>query len=115
MSSVPIAAQLPSAMYTPLVILIVVYAAFNIMAGRARGKENRAQAERFSTWAFAVALVAGLYVLVLLIAAAVSYPNRIYDMLIILVVVGVFFAALLYAFLLIAELIPRSLRRGDDR
>jgi hypothetical protein len=44
-----------------------------------------------------------------------SYPSRIYDMLIILVVVGVFFALLLFVFFLLAEIVPSALRRGRER
>jgi hypothetical protein len=115
MSSLPIAANLPSAMFTPLVILIVVYAALAILAGRARGKEDHAKADRLATSAFGVVLLSAVYVVVLLIAAAVGYPSRVYDMLIILAVIGVFFALLLFVFFLLGELIPNSLRRGEDR
>jgi hypothetical protein len=115
MSSLPIAANLPSAMFTPLVILIVVYAALAILAGRARGKEDNAGADRFATWGFGVVLLSAVYVVVLLVSAAVGYPSRVYDMLIILFVIGVFFALLLFVFFLLAELIPSALRRGDDR
>jgi hypothetical protein len=60
-------------------------------------------------------LVSAAYVLVLLISAVVSYPDRVYDMLIILVVVGMFFALLLFLFFAIAEILPRALRRGRGR
>jgi NADH:ubiquinone oxidoreductase subunit 6 (subunit J) len=111
----PIAANLPSAMYTPLVVLIVAYAVLGIMAGRARSNEQRAQAERYSTIAFGLVLVAALYTVVLLIASIFSYPSRFYDMVIILFVVGAFFVLLLFVFFLLAEEIPRRLRRGGDR
>ena len=111
----PIAANLPSAMYTPLVVLIVAYAVLGIMAGRARSNEQRAEAERYSTIAFGLVLVAALYSVVLLIASIVSYPSRFYDMVIILFVVVAFFVLLLFVFFLLAEEIPRRLRRGGDR
>jgi hypothetical protein len=115
MSMLPIAANLPSAMFTPLVVVLVGYAVLNILAGRARANEDRASADRYSTIAFALVLVSAAYVIVLLLAAVFSYPSRVYDMLIILVVVGVFFAVLLFLFFVISEILPSALRRGRER
>jgi Na+/H+ antiporter NhaC len=113
----PIAAEnLPSSMYTPLVVLLVAYAALTLLASRAHGKEDRDRADRFETIAFAVLLVSALYTIVLVISAVFAYPSRSTDMVITIVVICAFFAALLFVFFLIAELIPRSLRRGrSDR
>jgi hypothetical protein len=112
----PIAAEnLPSAIYTPLVVLIVGYGLFSILSGRALGHEDRAAAERNATIAFGLVLVAAVYVVVLLITALIQYPNRMGDMLIILVVIGVFFAVLLFVLLLLTEVLPRTLRRGRER
>jgi len=102
-------------MFTPLVVVLVGYAVLSIMAGRAQANEDRASAERYSTIGFALVLVSAGYVLVLLISAVVSYPSRVYDMLIILVVVGLFFALLLFLFFAIAEIVPRAFRRGRER
>jgi threonine/homoserine/homoserine lactone efflux protein len=115
MSTLPIAANLPSGMFTPLVVLLAGYAVASVMAGMARTRENRPRAEKLSTIAFGLVLVAAAYVAVLLIASVVSYPNRIYDMLVILLVVGAFFALLLFLFFGISELLPRVFRRGRDR
>jgi hypothetical protein len=114
-STLPIAANMPSAAYTPLVVLVVGYAVLSIMSARARSHDDRATADRYSTLAFALVVVSAVYVVVLLIATVVSYPSRVYDMLLILIVVGVFFALLLFVFFAIAEIIPRALRRGRDR
>ena len=103
----PIAAEnMPSAMYTPLVVLLVAYALLSILANRARGHEDRAQA---------VVLVSAAYVVVLLIATVFSYPSRVYDMLIILFDIVAFFLLLLFIFFLLAELIPGALRRSRGR
>ena len=112
----PIAAEnLPSAMYTPLVLLIVGYALFSIMSGRALGHEDRAAADRYATIAFALVLVAAAYVVVLLITAVFQYPNRMSDMVTILLVIGVFFALLLFLLLLLTEVLPGALRRSRGR
>ena len=114
MSMLPIA-QLPSAMYTPVVLLLIAYAVLSVLAGRARTNDDRPRAERFSNWAFLVVLVFAAYAVVLLLASVFSYPSRFYDMVLIIVVIIAFFALLLFAFFLLAEIIPRALRRGGDR
>jgi hypothetical protein len=112
----PIAAEnLPSSLYTPLVILLLVYAALILLAGRWRSNENTERAESFDTYAFIVLLIAAAYTVVLVISAVFSYPSRSTDMVTILLVVGVFFGLLLFVFFLIAEWIPRRLSRGEER
>ena len=108
-------AQLPSAMYTPVVLLLIAYAVLSVLANRARSNDDPPAAERFSNWAFLLVLVFAVYTVVILIAAVVGYPSRTWDMVLIIFVIAVFFALLLFAFFLIAEVIPRALRRGGDR
>jgi cell division protein FtsW (lipid II flippase) len=108
-------AQLPSAMYTPVVILIIGYAVLSILSNRARSHDDRTQAERFSNWAFLVVLVFAAYTVVILIAAVFGYPSRTWDMVLIIFVIAAFFTLLLFAFFLLAEVIPRAFRRGGDR
>ena len=109
------ATNLPSGLYTPLVVVLAIYVVLVLIAGRARGKEDTAQAERFDTFAFAVLLVAALYTIVLVISAAFSYPSRSTDMVTILVVICGFFALLLFAFFVIVEWIPGRLSRREER
>jgi small neutral amino acid transporter SnatA (MarC family) len=109
----PIAAEnLPSSLYTPLVIVLVVYVALVLYANRSRAVENTERAERFDTYAFLVLLIAAVYTIVLVISAVFAYPSRSTDMVTIVVVIAAFFALLLFAFFLIAEWIPRKLGRG---
>jgi cell division protein FtsW (lipid II flippase) len=110
-----IADQLPSAMYSPVILLVIAYALLSILGNRARANENRERAERFTDWAFLVVLVFAAYAVVLLLAAVFSYPSRFYDMLLIIFVIAVFFALLLFVFFVIAEIIPSALRRGRER
>ena len=109
--TLPIAAEnMPSAMFTPLVVLIVIYVLLSILANRARGQEERAKAERYANFAFGVVLVSAA-----LIATVFSYPSRFYDMLVILFDIIVFFGLLLFVFFLLSDLLPRTLRRSRDR
>ena len=114
MSMLPIA-QLPSALYTPVLLLVIAYAVLSILANRARSNDDRAGTDRFTNWAFLVVLVFAVYAVVLLIASVVSYPSRFYDMVLIIFVITVFFALLLAVFFVIAELLPHALRRSRDR
>jgi 4-amino-4-deoxy-L-arabinose transferase-like glycosyltransferase len=106
------AENLPSSMYTPLVVLLAAYAVLAILAGRARSNDDRAQADRWANIGFAVVLVTAVYALVLLITGIFSYPSRSSDMITIIIVIGVFFALLLFVFFVISELLPHALRRG---
>jgi Ca2+/H+ antiporter len=106
------AENLPSSMYTPLVVLLAAYAVLNILAGRASSNEDRAQADRWANIGFAVVLVAAAYAVVLVITGIFSYPSRSSDMVTIILVIAAFFALLLFAFFLFAEVIPHALRRG---
>lgn len=115
MTALPIASNLPSVMYAPLVILLAAYAIVAILTARARGHDDRPKTERFGAIGFALVLAAAVWALVLLLSALVSYPNRIYDMLVIVVVIVVFFALLLLVFFALTELLPRALRRRGDR
>jgi hypothetical protein len=103
---------MPFPAFMVLVLLLVAYAVLTLLATRARANEDRAKAERFSTIGFALVLVAAAYAVILLIATAVSYWPRVYDMLIILFMIGVFFAILLFVFFLLAEVLPRAVGRG---
>ncbi len=110
------AENLPSGLYTPLAVLLVVYAVLILLENRARANEDTEGADRWAMWAFGVLMVAALYTIVLVIAAVFNYPSRSTDMVTIVLVVCGFFALLLFAFFLIAELLPAALRRGrSDR
>lgn len=109
----PIAAEnLPSSLYTPLVVLLVAYVALILFANRSRAHEHTERADTAATYAFIVLLVAAVYTIVLVISAVFAYPSRSTDMLTIVLVIGAFFALLLFVFFLLAEWIPRSLGRG---
>jgi cytochrome bd-type quinol oxidase subunit 2 len=109
------AENLPSSMYTPLVVLLAVYVVLGLIAARARSHEDTERAERFATFQFAVLLVAALYTIVLVISAVFAYPSRSTDMVTIVLVICAFFAALLLVFFVIAEWLPQRLSRREER
>jgi len=111
----PIAAEnLPSSLYTPLVVLLAIYVALILLASRARAHEDTERTDRWETFAFGVLLIAALYTIVLVISAIFAYPSRSTDMVTIILVICGFFALLLIVFFVLAEWIPQRLRRGSE-
>jgi Na+/melibiose symporter-like transporter len=99
------------ALYAPLIVLALVYAAVNIAAaaaGNSRGPEAR---ERLQDVAFAVGLLAAAYTVVLFIVSIVTLPDLVVDLVRIMLVVGAFFAVLLSVLFAIVELIFGRARR----
>jgi len=110
------AENLPSGLYTPLVVLLVAYVVLILLGNRAGANEDTERADRWATYAFGVLLLAALYTIVLVIAAVFNYPSRSTDMVTIVLVICAFFALLLFVFFLLTELLPATLRRGrSDR
>lgn len=105
--------ELSFSLYMPLIVLGVVYGVLFVIAQVQSGRGNRARSERLLDFGFALALLAAAYVVVLLLISLVSMPDLIYDMIVIVVVVGVFFAVLLFVlFGLFELLVSRRPRRA---
>lgn len=111
MTAFPIASNLPFGMYMPLVILLAGFALVSVLGNVARNRENRPRAEQLADIAFLLVLLGAVYAAVLLVASAVSYPQRFWDMLLITFVVVAFFGALLFVFFFLGESLPRRLSR----
>jgi hypothetical protein len=115
MSGLPIASNLPFGMYMPIALLLAGFALVSVLAGMARNREDTARAERLGDISFLLVVLGAAYAVVLLIASAVSYPSRFYDMILITIVVVGFFALLLFAFFFLGEVLPRGLSRRGRR
>lgn len=113
MSFLPIASNVPFGLYMPIVVLLVGFAVVSVVGNTARGRGDRARAEKLADFAFLLVLVGAAYAVVLLIASAVSYPQRFWDMILITFVMLAFFAILLFVFFFVGEVLPRLLRRGS--
>ncbi len=113
MTFLPIAANLPFGAYMPLVVVLVGFAVVSVVGNAARGRGDRARAEKLADIAFGLVLLGAVYAVVLLIASAVSYPQRFWDMLLITFVILAFFAVLLFVFFFLGEVLPRLGRRGS--
>jgi cytochrome bd-type quinol oxidase subunit 2 len=110
MTSLPIA-QVAFGLYVPILVLLAGYALVSVVAGIARNREENERAERLADISFLLVVLGAAYAVVLLIVSAVSYPSRVYDMILIIFVVVLFFGLLLFLFFVISELVPRTLRR----
>ncbi|HMJ96068.1 MAG TPA: hypothetical protein VK486_09455 [Thermoleophilaceae bacterium] len=115
MTALPIASNLPFGMYMPLVVVLAAFALVSVLGNVARNREDTARAERMVDIAFLLVLLGAVYAVVLLVASAVSYPQRFWDMLLITVVVVGFFAVLLFVFFFLGEVLPRRLGRRGSR
>lgn len=115
MTGLPIAAQLPFAMYMPVVVLLAGFALVSLLAGVARNRDDTGRAERLGDISFLFVVLGAAYAVVLLIASAVSYPSRMYDMILIIFIVVAFFALLLFLFFFVGEVLPGRLRRRGQR
>ena len=80
-------------LYSPLLLALLVYVV-SVHRGldHPLARERRTARSGSSTSAFLVALIAGAWTLVLLVFAILDEPDDIWDMVIIVVIIGVFFA-----------------------
>ena len=102
-------------LYLPLILAAALYGALVIVAGVMASRDNEAGAERVRDSGFVVILLGGVWVIVLLLLAAFSEPDDIWDMVTITLVIVVFFALLLLVLfgisLLIGQLGRTTARR----
>ena len=92
-------------LYSPLLLALLVYVVLFIAASIIRSRGNNDRAERILDIGFLVALIAGAWTMVLLVFAILDEPDDIWDMVVIVVIVGVFFAVLLTVLFGLFELI----------
>ena len=101
-------------LYSPLLLALLLYVVLFITASIMRARENEAGAERMLDIGFLLALVAGAWTAVLLIFAIMDEPDDIWDMVVIVVIIGVFFVVLLSLLFALFEFIFTRGRRGPD-
>jgi len=96
--------SLSFALYLPVMVLALTWAGLNVTGNVVEGRGNVAGAATMRDLGFGAMLLAGLWVVVLVVLVAVQYPIRSSDGLIILAVAFVFFAALVGVLLVLTEL-----------
>ncbi len=110
--------QVASAYFQPL-IFIAIAAAIVFVVGRAvNARGNHEGGEKFTDVAFGLSLLGGAYVVILFILAALDEPDLIYDAFVIILVIAVFFLALLFVLFGVFEVIlggrrPKGARKSD--
>jgi hypothetical protein len=82
-------------LYVPLLLAAAIFAIISIASAIVRSRGNEASAEKLLDLGFVVAVAAGAWTLVLLVLAIFNQPDDIWDMVLIVVVVGAFFGILL--------------------
>jgi threonine/homoserine/homoserine lactone efflux protein len=103
--------QLSWSLYQPLILVAIVFVVCQIAAAVMRARKNSEGADRVLDIGFGVALVGAAWTAVLLLISLFSEFGEIYDMVAILLVVGIFFALLLVLLFLLFELLPSRFRR----
>ena len=102
-------------LWLPLIFAAIAYAVVNAVAGMRATRGNPEQAEGLRNVAFLIALLASAWVAILLLFVLVDLPNKIGDMVTIMLVIVVFFAILGVVFFGIAEALGRVGRRVSRR
>ena len=102
-------------LFSPLLLAVLVCTVLSISAAVMRSRGNGDGAERMLDVGFLVALVAGAWTAILLVFAILDEPDDIWDMVIIVVIIGVFFAVLLSVLFGLFELILTRGRRRPSR
>ncbi len=101
-----------SSLYTPLLLVALLYAGLMIASDVVARRGNTERSERYQDLAFGTALAAGAYTAILLVLAAIDAPNRFTDAIITIAVVLAFFALLLGLLFLISLAYGRLRRRA---
>ena len=94
---------LSSGYFSPLILAAILYVVLFIVA-RVLERREDARAGTADDVGFAIMLLAGAYVVVLALVALVSESELIGDMLVILLIVGAFFGALILILLTVFDL-----------
>jgi hypothetical protein len=102
-------------LYLPLILAAALYGALVVVAGVMASRGNEDRAERVRDSGFVVILLGGVWVIVLLLLAAFSEPDDIWDMVTITLVIVVFFALLLLVLFGISLLIGQVGRTAARR
>jgi hypothetical protein len=111
--------QVASSIFQPLIFLAVIAAILYVAGQVVQARGNVEGGERVLDIAFGVSLLAGVYVVIVLLLALFDEPDVIYDAILIILIVAVFFVVLLGALFGLFELLfsrarrPRT-RRGSD-
>ena len=95
--------SLSFALYMPVMFLAIAWAGLNVAGNIADGRGNESGAEAMRDLGFGAILIGGVWVAVLGVLAAVQYPVRSSDGLLILAVMFVFFALLGGVLLVLTE------------
>ena len=90
-------------LYLPVMLLALVWAGLSVAGNVVAGRGNDAGASTMRDLGFGSMLLAGLWVVVLVVMALVQYPVRTSDGLLILAVVFAFFALLVGVLLVLTE------------
>jgi hypothetical protein len=103
--------QLSYSLFQPLVFFALVFGILAIAGRVVRRRGNEEGGDKLADLSFAVSLLAGVYVVVLLVLAILDEPDLVYEAFVIVLVIAVFFAAVVFLLFVIFEFIGSRFTR----
>ena len=97
--------QLSFSLFAPLILFALAVGILAIAGRVVKRRGNEEGGEKLADLSFGVSLLAGVYVLVLLVLAALDEPDLVYEAIVIVLVIGAFFALLVSLLFVIFELL----------
>jgi hypothetical protein len=103
--------QLSFSLFSPLILFALAVGILAIAGRVVKRRGNEEGGDKLADLSFGVSLLAGVYVLVLLVLAALDEPDLVYEAFVIVLVIGAFFALLVSLLFVIFELVGSRFTR----
>lgn len=103
--------QLSYSLFQPLIVIAVVAAILAIAGRVVTGRGNEEGGGKLADLSFGVMMLAGVYVVVLLVLAALDEPDLVYEAFVIILVIAAFFAIVVTLLFVVFELIGSRFNR----
>jgi O-antigen/teichoic acid export membrane protein len=97
--------EISYSLFQPVIFVAIIAAILAVSGAVVRARGNESGGERMADLAFGLTLLGGAYVVILLLITIFSEPDVLYDAIVIILVVSVFFLALLGLLFGVFELI----------
>jgi hypothetical protein len=103
--------QLSFSLFSPLILFALVVGILAIAGRVVKARGNEEGGDKLADLSFGVSLLAGVYVLVLLVLAALDEPDLVYEAIVVILVIAVFFVLLVSLLFIVFELIGSRFTR----
>ena len=104
--------QLSYSLFQPLIFFALAIGVLAIASRVLRRRGNEEGGDKLADLSFAVSLLAGVYVVVLLVLAILDEPDVVYEAFVVVLVIAAFFALLIFLLFAIFEFIGSRFTRA---